>query len=327
MSAVPHRAYLIVALAVLAVGGVLGWTLVDGDDEPRTGYQALIERIQRGEKIDIKLPEASSLEDLTTRDRRPVLTTTGVPLGPPAPPANPPEWLDVTLDPSGRPYDEPISRSGRIDRRPLAVLHAPSRRVLFMGGEETMHARPGTHQPVTLAERAGRRYPVHAIVLHDPKRHYRDTIVGVVIVERDTRVVRWREEGPGYGTDAGLGSITTVEWAARRPGAKNPLVRLYWKRFVDQSRRSVTADVDGHRGTDTVIFSNGFGDGGFPSVAGYDASGRRAQMVLWTIVAPWRVAFPEGRPPPQVTKRENELAQCLAGKRRVELGMRCRVAR
>jgi hypothetical protein len=35
----------------------------------------------------------------------------------------------------------------------------------------------------------------------------------------------------------------------------------------------------------------------------------------------------EQTPPPEVTMRENVLAACLAGKRRVELGSRCRLAR
>ena len=45
---------------------------------------------------------------------------------------------------------------------------------------------------------------------------------------------------------------------------------------------------------DTIAFSNGWGDGSFPSLAGYDASGARAAIVLWSVVAPWRIAFPEG---------------------------------
>jgi hypothetical protein len=50
-------------------------------------------------------------------------------------------------------------------------------------------------------------------------------------------------------------------------------------------------------GIDTIAFANGFGDGGFPSIAGYDAQGNRVAIALWTIVAPWRLAFPVGEPP------------------------------
>jgi hypothetical protein len=246
------------------------------------------------------------------------------PLGPPAPR----EPVQVSLDPTGRPYDELLRLRSTIERRRLTTVHAPSRRVLFMGGENTMWVRAGEYTPVTLAERSGRRYPVDAIWLREPfRKRFHERIVGVVIVERDTAVVRWHKQGPGYGTDAGLGAITTPEWAALPKGDENPITRLYWGDIVDKGRQWVTADVDGHEGVDTVIFFNGFGDGGFPSIAGYDAAGRRAQIVLWTIVAPWRLAFPDGTPPAQVTKRENELAACLAGRRTVDGGARCRLAR
>ncbi len=235
--------------------------------------------------------------------------------------------LVVTLDPAGRPYDKPIRPGGTVTRRRLAVLHAPSRQVLFMGGENTLYVRAGDFTPMTLAERPGRRYPVDAIWLRE---HYpsgvSNGIVGVAIVERDTPVVRWVEEGPGYGTDAGLGGITTVEWAAEPKGDETAMSRIYWDELVDQGHQFVAADVDGHEGVDTVVFSNGFGDGGFPSIAGYDPAGRRAQIVLWTVVAPWRLAFPHGTPPRQVTTRERALAGCLAGRRTID-GARCRVAR
>jgi hypothetical protein len=153
-----------------------------------------------------------------------------------------------------------------------------------------------------------------------------DSPVAIVIVERDTNVARWGQEGPGYGTDAGLGAVTTVEWAKQPKGDETAMSRIYWDELVDGERRSITADVDGYEGVDTIVFSNGYGDGGFPSVAGYDATGRRAQIVLWTPIVPWRLAFPEGTPPAQVRRREQALAECLAGRRKVD-GARCRVIR
>lgn len=243
----------------------------------------------------------------------------------PATTASKPRFLDVTLDPSGRPYDVALRPGAIVTRRALTVLHAPSREVLFMGGEATPYVKAGEYQPVTLAERPGRRYPVHAIWV--PEKHY-DSIVGVVIVERDTPVVRWRQlQRVAYGTDGGVGGITTVEWAARPKELENAVTHLYDDEFIESSSQSLTADVDGHEGVDTIVFQNGFGDGGFPSIAGYDATGARAAIVLWTIVAPWRLAFPEGTPPPQVMRREKILAACLGGRRTVELGMRCRLAR
>ena len=236
-----------------------------------------------------------------------------------------PTFLDVTVDPSGHPYDVALGGRAKVERSPLAILHAPSRRVLFLGGEATPYVKAGEYEPVTLAERPERRYPVHAIWVRGTRY---DSIVGVVIVERDTRVVRWQQlQRVAYGTDGGVGGITTVEWAARPKELENVVSRLYDEELIESSRQSFTADVDGHRGVDTIVFANGFGDGGFPSIAGYDASGARAAIVLWTIAAPWRLAFPTGTPPPEVTRREKTLAACLDGRRTVELGMRCRLSR
>jgi hypothetical protein len=237
-----------------------------------------------------------------------------------------PYVVSVTLDRSGRPYDVTLPKGATVVHRPMTVLHAPSGRVLFMGGEAVPYAKADEYEAVTLAERPGRRYPVEAI-WEDVKHGY-DSIVGVVILERDTPIVRWRElQRVAYGTDGGVGGITTVEWAERPKALVNELSRLWDEQLIEKERQWFAADVDGHEGVDAIVFQNGFGDGGFPSIAGYDASGARAAIVLWTIVVPWRLAFPEGQPPAQVTSRERALAACLAGRRTVELGAHCRLAR
>ncbi len=237
---------------------------------------------------------------------------------------SPPAFVDVTLDPAGRPYDVALPVGATIARRPLAVLHAPSREVIFLGGEAVPYVTTGEYEPMTLAERPGRTYPVHAIWMDHPSG---GSIVGVVIVERDARVVGWRQlQRVAYGTDGGLGGITTVEWAAIDKSLDNEVQRRWEEQLIDEGRQSFATDADGVEGIDTIAFANGFGDGGFPSIAGYDARGKRSGIVLWTIVAPWRLAFPQGRPPPQVTAREQVLAACLDGRRKVD-GARCRVAR
>ena len=231
---------------------------------------------------------------------------------------------DVSLDPEGRPYDAWLIPGTRVSRRPLTVLHAPSGHVLFMGGEYLPGAE--TSEPgARLAERPGRRYPVHAI-WELRKRKALSRIVGVVIVERDTPIVRWKIlHDAAYFTDGGTGGITTYEWALKDKPFENEVTRLYDTEF-QKGRQSFAGDVDGYEGIDTIGFSNGWGDGAFPSIAGYDAAGERVEIVLWTKVVPWRLAFPEGKPPVIVTKTENEFAQCLKGGRKVD-GYRCRVSR
>lgn len=236
-----------------------------------------------------------------------------------------PTTFAVTVDGSGRPYDVPLPSGATVERRRLAVLHAPSRKVIFLGGEAVPYVKAGEYEPVTLAERPGRTYPVDAIWV-DTRNSY-DNIVGVVIVERDTPVRRWRQlERVAYGTDGGLGGITTVEWAAKEKSLDSDVQRRWEEELVDKGRQSFAIDADGVEGIDTIAFANGFGDGGFPSIAGYDAQGRRSAIVLWTIVAPWRLAFREGEPPPQVTARESALGACLTGRRTIG-GARCRAAR
>jgi hypothetical protein len=233
---------------------------------------------------------------------------------------------DVSLDPTGRPYDVALVAGETLERRRLAVLHAPSRRVLFMGGEYLAAPSLIDSKQVTLGERRGRRYPVDAIWARNKRKGYK-SIVGVVIVERDTPIVRWRElHNAAYGTDGGNGGITTFEWSAKSKEVHNEIDRLYWSELVDKGRLYFVGDADGYEGSDTIAFSNGYGDGGFPSLAGYDASGARAAIVLWSVVVPWRLAFPEGKPPPEVTRAENQFAACLKGLRKVE-GSRCRLAR
>jgi hypothetical protein len=226
--------------------------------------------------------------------------------------------LDVSLDPSGQPYDVWLPKESRVARRPLMALHAPSRRVLFMGGEYVMYAEAGSAEPVLLAERPGRRYPVDAIWLHHARPRFVRT-VGVVVVERTGAIARWQVlPRTGYVTDGGVGGITTPEWAARSKGDENAVSRLYRSELVDKGHAWFASDVDGHDGLDSLVFDNGYGDGFFPAIAGYDAAGRRLAVVLWSFAVPWRLAFPDGRPPADVTRRERVLARCIEGAQKVD---------
>jgi hypothetical protein len=226
-------------------------------------------------------------------------------------------------DPAGTAM--PRRAPATVERRRLAVLHAPSRKVIFAPGEAVPYVTAGEYESVTLAERPGRTYPVDAIWI-DAQNAY-ENIAGVVMVERDTPVTRWKQLARvAYGTDGGLGGITTVEWAAQEKSLDGRVQRRWEEELIRRGRQSFAIDADDIRGIDTIAFANGFGDGGFPSIAGYDASGHRSAIVLWSIVAPWRLAFPQGEPPRQVTAREDALAACLAGRRKVD-GARCRVAR
>ena len=66
---------------------------------------------------------------------------------------------------------------------------------------------------------------------------------------------------------------------------------------------------------DLVVFANGYGDGGFPMSRGVDADGRTVSLVIWDTSFPWRLAVPDGIPPPDVSRIEDQLQECLDGQR------------
>jgi hypothetical protein len=282
------------------------------------------ERSEAASRLRVAVQQLSTLGSTRDRLERVQDTLPPVPFQPRILSATPGSYqgrpnespLDVTLDPKGRPYDVALRPGMTLTRERLATLHAPSRRVRFGDGAFVSRVGSEADEPLLLRPRAGNDYPVDVVWLAEPGVALTRGATGVVIVEGDSPVARWAAlPRLAYGTDTGTGAITTEEWAdrSRQLPSPNVLDRLFEKKLIDGRADHVVADIDGVPGTDTIVFSNGFGDGGFPLVAGYDASGRRVALVIWHVKAPWRLAFPHGTPPRQVTEREAELAKCLRG--------------
>lgn len=76
-------------------------------------------------------------------------------------------------------------------------------------------------------------------------------------------------------------------------------------------------DLDSVRGPETIVFSNGYGDGAFPLTRGYDDKGDLVAVMIWDTRYPWRLAVPDGEPPADVTEREEQLIECMEGRREV----------
>lgn len=74
-------------------------------------------------------------------------------------------------------------------------------------------------------------------------------------------------------------------------------------------------DFDGSPGIDTLVFANGVGDGAFPMSRGFDAARELASLLVRHPRDPWRLAVPDGTPPTDVSEREVQLRQRLAGTR------------
>jgi hypothetical protein len=72
----------------------------------------------------------------------------------------------------------------------------------------------------------------------------------------------------------------------------------------------VLNDADEDNKFDTLVFSNGFGDGGFPLSRGLDSEGELVAIVITSQMLPWRLTVPDGVPPPEVTAEEDRIATC-----------------
>ncbi len=125
-------------------------------------------------------------------------------------------------------------------------------------------------------------------------------------------VDRWERFEDAYGTDGGVGAVTTKHVLERNRGKPSN-----YQPMDDYTVDVQLADNDELLGADSVVFSNGFGDGGFPMSRGVDAQGRLVALVIWTGVQPWRISVPDGTPPPDVREREQQLADCFSGKRKL----------
>lgn len=231
--------------------------------------------------------------------------------------------LRVTLDPEGHPYDEYLPDDTQLVREHLVDLLLPSGRLAVSSGEvlqwlelddpEASYldlGRPGFHQ-------------VEVVWLEYGGDDDRRSPAGFVIEASGRPVARWGTFELAYGTDGGMGAVSNPEFH-----------RLNGLRTIDQKESSpasdlmdgfldreapplVIGDLDDSPGADTILFGNGFGDGGFPLARGYDESGDLAAIAIWHLLGPWRLGVPEGEPPSDVTLREEELRECLAGMREI----------
>ena len=216
--------------------------------------------------------------------------------------------VDATLDPSGRPYDA-TTDGAQVSRQALGTLVATDRSVFvtdafylpeelgqgIAAGVEFDAAPPGdivldaTVLATTTPGSSGRQ------------------LYGIRLDVPSTTVDRWTEFETAYCTDGGTGRISS------------------WRSLEQQG--DVGEDVfgpdvwlgddDDRAGNDTIVFSNGFGDGCFPMSRGLDSQGGTVALVVWNPIYPWRLMMPDGTPPPDVLRREAEIQECLEGRRAV----------
>lgn len=227
--------------------------------------------------------------------------------------------LDIPVDPQGRPYDSGSLLYGadRVDREPVASLVIPDGELRVMDGNHIEVDPAFFGDEATVVD-----FDTEELVADVVWERFDDrgasTVLALVLSVPDATVERWQPLEFAYGTDGGLGGVTSqavIEVAETLPDDDVDL-------FIDDYDFEAQVshfDLDGQPGTDTIVFANGFGDGGFPMSRGLDTSGRLVALAITDTRYPWRLAFPEGTPPLDITQREDEIAECLAGERDVEV--------
>jgi hypothetical protein len=129
------------------------------------------------------------------------------------------------------------------------------------------------------------------VCLHIARYEPADQRVAFVHVRLgDEPVVRW-EHVAGFGVDGGTGGIASAE--AVEAIERSEIDAVFNQYFEVLDRHSVDTwawlniETGPGTGANVIGFSTGFGDGGYPVVAGYDAQGRVAAVVIDHLVVPW----------------------------------------
>lgn len=158
-----------------------------------------------------------------------------------------------------------------------------------MLGGERLHevAAPGTTAPVTLA------------VLDSPSSGRRVAFLEVRVAPGAP--VRWQEEPTlGFGTDGGDGGVWAPDSREEAPADDAAAFASIDAMYPDGDSASgnVCTVRSTPEGVDGVVFSAGYGDGGYPTFIGYDAADEVVSVVSYGFVIPWALSGLPGTPPP-----------------------------
>ncbi len=230
----------------------------------------------------------------------------------------------IGVDADGRPYDTSFGDFTRFERAQVATLDVEDGPVGVSPGESLPSLGTDDSDLVTIdLERddvADVGVDVVWGVVPTSPTEQRVPAAIVLVADRTATVAAWDPFEFGYGTDGGIGGLSTADYRQRNGELS----------FDEQSAGPVAADDflliengievlddDGDGGDDVVVFTNGFGDGGWPMAFGRDADERIVAVAIWHLQGNWHDAFPDGTPPRDIVEREAELAECLAGEREI----------
>jgi hypothetical protein len=228
--------------------------------------------------------------------------------------------LDVGVDENGRPYDAAYAQywAADVEREEVTTLVVPDGRLRVMDGS-ALQVDPAFFADEAAEVDFDTDQLESSIVWEVFDEREARSVFALIVSVPGTEVDRWEPFEYADGTDGGVGGVTSqsvIDIAAEASVSDDLFIS---DAEFDANSQVNVYDMDGITGDDAVIFSNGYADGGFPMTRGLDADGRLVSVAIVDTRYPWRLAIPEGTPPADITAREDELAECLAGKRSVEV--------
>lgn len=254
-----------------------------------------------------------------------------------------PGELDIELDPSGRPYDADGASfwADRVEREFLTQFAAPGGEISIMDGSAIVVDPYAFREEAVVVTLPADEVDVfvHREFYEREDGEALDQFLALEVVVPGEVVESWDAFEFGYGTDGGQGGIVSSgvfdaaqSWAATTEGSGTVVTSSDGSSYLvpynpgddffidtDFTQEIEVHDLDGSPGSDTIVFSNGFGDGGLPMVRGRNQDGAIIAFVVFDNRYPWRLMFPSDSPPADVSIREDELAECLAGERDVQV--------
>lgn len=245
--------------------------------------------------------------------------------------------LGIALDERGRPYDNYWGPEGATaEMRLLTRLQVPGGRIELVEGEAFQRPIPVTVSNTTTIDfRASGDFDLRVVwerrqvdepaadsETADPS--YEESILGVFVGMQGRTVQRWGSFANAYESSSGLGGITTrsvLDWAESNAEPATPLID---GEFID-GRPFILDDLDTEPGRDIMLFDHGVGriTRDFVYTRGFDEDDRLVAIMVWDQRFPWRLAVSQGTPPPDVTEREDELLDCIEGRRLIDRWGRC----
>jgi hypothetical protein len=239
----------------------------------------------------------------------------------PKPNKDEPPKVSAWFDPNGRPYDVPgpVAKIGGVLR--LGRFHVPEGPILVGDGSSiSPEFRPTIQEFSKVASTGSSDWDVSIIPFNGGATVLR-------LQKPNTLVEQWSAFESAYGTDGGLGGVTSSVplgapgWANMTSifgGGTLPKVKVVLTTgevldavpAKEEYFSLVMNDADEDQQFDTIVFSNGYGDGGFPLSRGLDSAGETVAIVISSQMLPWRLTVPDGSPPPDVRAEENRIATC-----------------